>query len=175
MPAVPATAFLVEYTDGTRGTILLLNGHIQDFCFAARIKGESKPASCLFYLPPPPGADFFDALVSNIEKFFETGKSPYPVERTLLTTGPGSGHGEPPSPRRPCRDAGLEHSLRRPGRQRLFERRRVGPRMMLLRRCLVLAVLLFWLGGTTFYAGVVVPVGARCCGRRGSRPSSPGR
>ena len=87
MPAVPATAFLVEYTDGTRGTVLLLNGHIHDFCFAARIKGESKPASCQFYLPPPPGAKFFDALVLNIEKFFETGKSPYPVERTLLTTG----------------------------------------------------------------------------------------
>jgi hypothetical protein len=90
MPATPATAFLLEYTDGTRGTILLLNGHIQDFCFAARLKGENKPASslsCLFYLPPPPGAKYFDALVANIEKLFETGKSPYPVERTLLTTG----------------------------------------------------------------------------------------
>jgi hypothetical protein len=87
MPRTPPIAFLVEYRDGTRGTALLLNGHIQDFCFAARIKGESKPASCLFYLPPPPGAKFFDALVANIEKFFETGKSPYPVERTLLTTG----------------------------------------------------------------------------------------
>jgi len=30
--------------------------------------------------------------------------------------------------------------------------------MSVLRRCLVLAALLFWLGGTTFYAGVVVPV-----------------
>lgn len=30
--------------------------------------------------------------------------------------------------------------------------------MILLRRCLVLAVLLFWLGGLSFYAGVVVPV-----------------
>jgi hypothetical protein len=87
MPKTPPTAFLVEYRDGTRGTVLLLNGHIHDFCFAARIKGESRPASCLFYLPPPPGAKFFDGLVANIEKLFETGKSPYPVERTLLTTG----------------------------------------------------------------------------------------
>ena len=38
-------------------------------------------------LPPPPGAKYFDALVSNIEKLFETGQPPYPVERTLLTTG----------------------------------------------------------------------------------------
>jgi len=86
-PAIPATAFLIEYRDGLRGTVLLLNGQIQDFCFAAKIKGESKPASCLFYLPMPPGAKYFDCLVGNIEKLFETEKSPYPVERTLLTSG----------------------------------------------------------------------------------------
>lgn len=86
-PAIPPTAFLIEYRDGLRGTVLLLNGHIQDFCFAAKIKGESKLASCLFYLPFPPGAKFFDPLVANIEKFLETGRSPYPVERTLLTSG----------------------------------------------------------------------------------------
>jgi hypothetical protein len=60
---------------------------VQDFNFAARIKGEAKPASCLFRLPQPPGARFMDALVFNIEKLLEQGKSPYPVERTLLTTG----------------------------------------------------------------------------------------
>lgn len=87
MPATPATAFLVEYRDGTRGTVLLLNGHIQDFVFAGRVKGEAKPQSCLFHLPSPPGARYFDALVTNIEKLLENGRSPYPVERTLLTTG----------------------------------------------------------------------------------------
>ena len=87
MSETPATAFLVEYRDGVRGTVLLLNGHIQDFCFAAKLKGESKPASCMFYLPSPPGAKYFDCLVANIEKLFDTGKPPYPVERTLLTSG----------------------------------------------------------------------------------------
>jgi hypothetical protein len=87
MPAAPATAFLVEYRDGTRGTALLLNGHVQDFTFAGKVKGEAKPQSCLFHLPPPPGAKYFDCLVGNIEKLFETGKAPYPVERTLLTSG----------------------------------------------------------------------------------------
>jgi hypothetical protein len=87
MPATPATAFLVEYRDGLRGTVLLLNGHTQDFCFAAKVKGEAKPQSCLFYLPAPPGAKYFDCLVANIEKLFENQRSPYPVERTLLTTG----------------------------------------------------------------------------------------
>jgi hypothetical protein len=87
MPATPALAFLIEYRDGTRGTALLLNGHVQDFTFACKVKGEGKPQSCLFQLPPPPGAKYFDCLAGNIEKLFETGKAPYPVERTLLTGG----------------------------------------------------------------------------------------
>ncbi len=87
MPPVPATAFLIEYRDGRRGTVLLLNGHVQDVTFAGKIAGESKPAACLFCLPPPPGARFLEAQVVNIEKLLETGQSPYPVERTLLTTG----------------------------------------------------------------------------------------
>ncbi len=87
MPATPAIAFLVEYRDGTRGTALLLNGHVQDFTFACKVKGEAKPQSCLFHMPPPPGARYFDCLVGNIEKLLETGKPPYPIERTLLTTG----------------------------------------------------------------------------------------
>ena len=87
MPQIPATAFLIEYRDGFRGTVLLLNGHLQDFVFAAKIRGEANPASCLFHLPPPPGAKYFDALVANIERMLESGRSPYPVERTLLTTG----------------------------------------------------------------------------------------
>lgn len=87
MPSTPPTAFLVEYRDGTRGTVLLLNGHIQDFCFAGRIRGERKLPSCLFYLPSPPGAKYFDCLTGNIEKLFTTGQAPYPVARTLLTSG----------------------------------------------------------------------------------------
>jgi hypothetical protein len=86
-PIIPPTCFLIEYRDGTRGTVLLLNGHLRDFVFAARVKGEKKVPACRFVLPEPPGARFFDPLVLNIEKLFETGKAPYPVERTLLTTG----------------------------------------------------------------------------------------
>lgn len=87
MPATPALAFLVEYRDGSRGTVLLLNGHVEDFTFACKVKGEAKMPSCLFHLPPPPGAKYFDCLTANIEKLFENGKAPYPIERTLLTTG----------------------------------------------------------------------------------------
>jgi hypothetical protein len=66
---------------------LLLNGHHWDFCFAGKVRGEARPLSCLFRLPPPPGARYFDPLAANLERFFEERAAPYPVERTLLTTG----------------------------------------------------------------------------------------
>jgi hypothetical protein len=79
-------AVLVEYEDGTRGTILNLLEQTSDFGFAATIEGWSETLSSCFFLPPPPGARFFDPLTYNIEKFFATGTPPYPVERTLLTS-----------------------------------------------------------------------------------------
>lgn len=80
------TAFLLDYADGARGAVLILNEHIADFSFAGRVKGRKEPISSNFYLPAPPGARYFDALTYNIEKLFATGKPPYPVERTWLTT-----------------------------------------------------------------------------------------
>jgi hypothetical protein len=86
-PNAPAAAFLVEYRDGTRGTVLLLNGHLQDFVFAGRVKGRKDPVGCLFYLPMPPGARYFDCQTAAIERLLETGKPPFPLARTLLTSG----------------------------------------------------------------------------------------
>jgi hypothetical protein len=80
-------AFVVEYRDGLQATVLILNGHVDDTTFAARVGAEAKPISTLFYLPPPPGAAFLQALTIRIEDFLATGKTPYPVERTLLTGG----------------------------------------------------------------------------------------
>jgi hypothetical protein len=80
-------AFHVEYRDGFKATVLQLDGHVADETFAGRIDGEAKPVSTLFWLPPPPGAAFLEALSTHIEKFFSTGKPPYPVERTQLTGG----------------------------------------------------------------------------------------
>lgn len=80
-------AFHVEYRDGLKATVLQLDGHVADETFAARAAGEAKPVSTLFWLPPPPGAAFLEALASHVEKFLATGKPPYPVERTQLTGG----------------------------------------------------------------------------------------
>jgi hypothetical protein len=80
-------AYRIEYADGLVATMLLLNGLVNDFTFAARIKGASEPLSTLFYLPPNPNVVYSAALMSKAEETFLTGKAPYPIERTLLTTG----------------------------------------------------------------------------------------
>jgi hypothetical protein len=76
-----------EYADGLKATMFLMNGLVEDFTFAARIKGQSEPLSTLFYLPPNPNVVYSAALMSKAEETFRTGKAPYPVERTLLTGG----------------------------------------------------------------------------------------
>jgi len=80
-------AYRFEYADGLKATMLLLNGLVSDFTFAARITGQAEPLSTLFYLPPNPNVVYSAALMSKAEEMFLTGKAPYPVERTLLTTG----------------------------------------------------------------------------------------
>ena len=43
--------------------------------------------STQFFLSPEPNVTYSACLVSKIEELFETGKAPYPVERTLLVSG----------------------------------------------------------------------------------------
>jgi len=84
-------AYRYEHSDGLMSTMLLMEGLVQDFNFAAHIDGHAQPFSTQMYLPMPPGrtslANFFSPLVNGAEKMFLTGRPTYPVERTLLTTG----------------------------------------------------------------------------------------
>jgi hypothetical protein len=84
-------AYRYEHNDGLKSTVLLMNGLVKDFNFAAFIEGSRQPFSTQMYLPMPDGrttlATFFSPLVNNFEKMYLTGKATYPVERTLLTTG----------------------------------------------------------------------------------------
>ncbi len=80
-------AYRIEYADGLKGTMLLMNGLVDDFTFAARLKGQAEPLSTLFHLPPTPNVTYSAALMSQAEAMFTTGKAPYPLERTLLTSG----------------------------------------------------------------------------------------
>lgn len=84
-------AYHYQHRDGLRCTMLLMNGLVRDFTFAAAIEGQAKPFSTQMYLPMPDGrttlASFFSPLVWNAEQMFLTGKAQYPVERSLLTSG----------------------------------------------------------------------------------------
>lgn len=80
-------AYRIQYRDGLRATMLLLNGLVGDFTFAARLRGRTEPLSTLFYLPPVPNVAYSAELMSRAEETLVTGKTRVPIERTLLTTG----------------------------------------------------------------------------------------
>jgi hypothetical protein len=79
-------AYFIERNDGLRTSLLMLNGAVRDYTFAARIKGKGI-ASTQFFLSPTPNVTYSACLVSKIEEMFVTGKAPYPVERTLIVSG----------------------------------------------------------------------------------------
>ena len=79
-------AYFIEHNDGLRTTLLMLNGAIRDFNFAARLK-KGGIQSTQFFLSPTPNVTYSACLVSKIEELFDTGKAPYPVERTLIVSG----------------------------------------------------------------------------------------
>jgi len=80
-------AYLIDRSDGLRTTLLMLNGAVGDYTFAARLRGKSQIFSTQFYLPPKPNVAYSACLVSKIEQMIETGAAPYPVERTLIVSG----------------------------------------------------------------------------------------
>jgi len=84
-------AYRYRHADGLQCTVLLMNGLLRDFNFAAFVNGRSEPFSTQMYLPMPDGrttlADFFSPQVNHCEAMFLSRRAPYPVERTLLTTG----------------------------------------------------------------------------------------
>jgi hypothetical protein len=84
-------AYHYQHADGLRCTMMLMNGLVQDFNFAATIEGQPHPLSTMMYLSKEAfnatDKSYFTALAHYIEQLFLSGKEPYPVERTLLTSG----------------------------------------------------------------------------------------
>lgn len=88
--ALPDTlAYFIEHLDGFRTTIFLTG--IQDFNYAGYRRDTAEIISCQMYLPMPghgsTTADFFTPLIRHIEDMIIENQAPYPVERTLLTSG----------------------------------------------------------------------------------------
>jgi hypothetical protein len=78
---------LVTYRDGLRGIVLRLGSSSTRWNFACQLEGEAAPRATRFNVGPWQNRNLFRALSHAIQAHFRDGKAPYPVERTLLTTG----------------------------------------------------------------------------------------
>jgi hypothetical protein len=82
-------AYFIEHRDGFHTTLFMLN--ISDFNYAGLNRRTGEIISCQMYLPMPmhgsTTADFFNPLIHHIERMILENRAPYPIERTLLTSG----------------------------------------------------------------------------------------
>ena len=78
-------AYFIERSDGLRTTLLMLNGAMRDFTFAARLRAGGI-VSTQFFLPPTPNVTYSACLIAQIEEMIVSGRAPYPVERTQITS-----------------------------------------------------------------------------------------
>ena len=82
-------AYFIEHRDGLRTTLFMLP--IRDFNYAGLNAETGEVISCQMYLPMPDHgsttADFFNPLIHYIEAMIVGNAAPYPIERTLLTSG----------------------------------------------------------------------------------------
>ncbi len=77
---------LIEYNDGFRGGALMLPELVSEYLAAFRVKERPEVQSTLMYIPSE-NSNNFSSLIHAANQMFTTGTRPYPVERTLLTTG----------------------------------------------------------------------------------------
>jgi hypothetical protein len=87
-----AGIFEVEYRDGLHAFVVMPNGWIHEnegasFYYTGHRKGQDRADVCHFYLQQPDPFAHFAELTKAIDSLIQTGHAPYPVERTLLTTG----------------------------------------------------------------------------------------
>jgi hypothetical protein len=78
---------LLEYKDGLKGLLLRIGNSATRWSFACRIQGEPASRATSFYVGPWNNRNLFKALSHAIQDHFLRRRAPYPVERTLLTTG----------------------------------------------------------------------------------------
>jgi hypothetical protein len=103
--AAAGEAVLIEYRDGVRVSVLLLTGYMLRRAFAIQLRDQAVPL--VTWTPtgvkvpdqpmagqavPQPGSAKpvtwnFDHLAFFVDQFLASGQPPFPVERTLLTTG----------------------------------------------------------------------------------------
>ncbi len=83
----PTHAILISYKDGTKGTMLKVGGSGTRWNLAVKFPGESKVDAFRFHVGPWDNRNLFKALSHAIQTCIIERKAPYPIERTLLTSG----------------------------------------------------------------------------------------
>jgi hypothetical protein len=81
--------YFIEHRDGLRTALLMLAIH--DFNYAGLNPETGEVVACQMYLPMPTHgsttADFFNPLIRHIERMIVENAAPFPIARTLLTSG----------------------------------------------------------------------------------------
>ncbi len=72
--AASPSAYFIEYVDGTRATLLMLDGAVNDYTFAARVRGTPRIVSTQFLLPPNPNVAYSACLMHKVEEMIESGQ-----------------------------------------------------------------------------------------------------
>ncbi len=83
----PPHGILITYKDGLRGLVLRIGSSSTRWNFACRLAGSDEPRATAFYVGPWQNRNLFKALSHAIQWHFRHGRAPYPVERTLMTSG----------------------------------------------------------------------------------------
>ncbi|MGI8914369.1 MAG: hypothetical protein ACR2JY_11420 [Chloroflexota bacterium] len=83
--------FLLEYRDGLRSAVCMLDGAVRNWLFAARLAGAGEwgadVVATRFRSHSQEPFGHFAYLVEEIQDLVSFRRAPHPVERTLLTTG----------------------------------------------------------------------------------------
>ena len=80
-------AICLTYKDGLKATVLKIGRSADRWNFACRLRGKPKPVATAIFNSPWGNRGLFKALSHSIQYLFRRREEPYPVERTLLTTG----------------------------------------------------------------------------------------
>jgi hypothetical protein len=78
---------LLRYRDGMRGLVVKTPQSGTRWHFACKLAGQAQPLATSFFVGPWDNRCLFKALSHAIQEHFRQKQVPYPVERTLLTTG----------------------------------------------------------------------------------------
>jgi hypothetical protein len=86
-PELGDHALLITHADGLKSVVHKHGSTSDRWNFACQLADERTPFHTSIYNGPWGNFNLFNALSHAIASFFKTGKSPYPVERTLIASG----------------------------------------------------------------------------------------